>query len=266
MVIMICLISSICFAGASDTSIDKILRLSGLEKQIAGFSDLFKAGMEQARQEKTSIPEDMFLTMTNTIDKYIVSSDILEEIGSSLKKSLDKKDIEHLMAWYESDLGKKITVAEEQAATPEAYMEVSKSVQALMGDRERVAFSKRIDKFFGATDMAMKLQEYSSMTSYTAMMTALYPDRPLDLDKFKAQMALYSARTRSHMELVITSTMVYSYKNIDLESLKKYESFIKDSKSAKFNKIAMESMFRGLEKSISKWTEAFAAIVKKRAM
>ncbi len=98
------------------------------------------------------------------------------------------------------------------------------------------------------------------------MMTALYPDRPLDLDKFKAQMALNSARTRPNMELRITSVMVYSYKNIDLDSLKKYESFIKDTKSAKFNKIAMESMFRGLEKSISKWTEAFAAIVKKRAM
>ena len=104
--------SSLSYADASDESINKLLDLSGLTMQVDQFPGLIKAGMEQVKQQGTPIPDSEYSSMVNSADESILPSEIIEGIRVSLKKSINEKEVQKLLAWYESDLGKEITHAE----------------------------------------------------------------------------------------------------------------------------------------------------------
>ncbi len=259
-------ISFSCFAGISNSSITNLLKVSGITKQVSEVPGVFKAGIEQAKQQSPQIPEELYNAMISTINTSIEPVKIIDEIGSTLKSSLNENEIKHLTTWFESDLGKKITAEEEKASTPEAYQKIIQSAQTLLSDTQRVGFSQRIDKLMGMTDMAMKIQEYSSIATYSALMSAMQPEQPLNIEAYKSQVAPQLAQARPNLEQLVIVSMVYSYQNIDLKDLKKYETFIKDSQSSQFSKKVMEGMTIGLEKCISKWANSIATIAKEKGI
>lgn len=138
------------------------------------------------------------------------------------------------------------------------------SAQSLLANPERVEFSNRLDVLFGATDMHMGLQEHAGIAVYSAIMTATQPDTPLNIEPFKAQMDAASAQTRAAVKQMVIISLVYSYKNIETKNLEKYEIFLNDITTMKFNKTIMDSMSRELESSMSKWADALAKIFKSK--
>lgn len=123
-----------------------------------------------------------------------------------------------------------------------------------------------IEVLMGITDMAMKIQEYSVIATYSALMSALQPEQPLNIEAYKSHIALQLAQARPNIEQLVIASMVYSYKNIDLADLEKYKVFINDSQSSQFSKKVVDGMTIGLEKCISKWVDSIAAIAKEKGM
>lgn len=257
-------VASLSHAEVSDESINKLLDLSGLSMQVEQFPGLIKAGMEQAKKQGTPIPNAEYSSMVKSANESILPSEIIGGIRVSLKKSINEKEAQKLLAWYESDLGKEITQAEESASTPEAYQQMMQSAQSLLDNSERVEFANRLDVLLGATDMTMDIQKYSGIAVYSAIFTAMQPDTPLNIEPFKAQMDAANAKTRAAIKQMITISFVYSYKNIESENLKKYEMFLNDATTMKFNKTIMDSMSRELESSVSKWADVLAQIFKSK--
>jgi hypothetical protein len=256
--------SSLSYADVSDESINKLLDLSGLTMQVDQFPGLIKAGMKQAKQQGTPIPDAKYSSMVNSADESFVPSEIIEGIRISLKKSINEKEAKKLLAWYESDLGKEITRAEESASTPDAYQQMMQSAQSLLENSERVEFANRLDVLMGATEMTMGIQEHIGIAVYSAIMTAMQPDAPLNIEPFKAQMDAESEQTHAAIKKMVTISFVYSYKNIKTKNLKKYEAFLNDATTMKFNKAIMDSMNGGLESSVSKWADLLAQIFKSK--
>ena len=83
--------SSLSYADITDESINKLLNLSGLTKQVDQFPGFFKAGLERAKQQSTSIPGDHYSLIVNSVDESILPSEIIEEIRISLKKSINRR-------------------------------------------------------------------------------------------------------------------------------------------------------------------------------
>lgn len=258
-------ISSLSYAEvSSDESLNELLDLSGLTMQVNQFPLLIKAGMAQAKQQGTNIPEELYSSLVSSVDATIVPTVIIEEIRVSLRESVSEKEAQKLLTWYKSDLGKEITLAEEGASTPEAYQDMMKTAQELMTDEERVAFAKRVDNLLGATDMAMGIQEHSSIAVYSAIMTAMNPDAPLNIEPYKAQINSARAQMRTAMEKMLIVSLIYSYKNIETEKLTKYEAYLSDETTMKFNKVIMSSMNGGFESSVVKWADVIAKQIKNK--
>ena len=125
--LLIVLFSSASFAEVSDKSIDKILDLSGLTVQVAQFPGLIKTGMSLAMQQGEPLPE--INTMLKMVDETVLVSEILQGIRASLKSSLNENEAQQLLVWYESDIGKEITAAEEKASTPDAVKQIMQEAQ-----------------------------------------------------------------------------------------------------------------------------------------
>ncbi|MBX2808211.1 MAG: DUF2059 domain-containing protein [Cellvibrionaceae bacterium] len=252
--------SMLSHAGLSDESLTKIIDLSGLTVQINQFPGLIKAGMEQAKQQGSPIPATEYQSMLSSIDQTILPADIIGEIKNTLKQSITEEDATKLLAWYKSDLGKHITKAEEQASSPAAYQQMMQLIPQLLENTERLALAKRMDALIGGTDMAMTIQEHTSIAVFTAIMTAMQPQAPANIEAFKAQMDAASTETRAAVEQMVIASYIYAYQNIETDQLNQYQAFLTEASTITFNKAVVAGMSRGLELSISKWAQALASI------
>lgn len=263
--LVLLLASSLIHAAVSDETITRILDLSGLTEQVGQFPGLIKAGMEQARQQGANISDAQFSAMVSSVDRSILPSDTIESIKGSLRKSMTEAEASQLLSWYESDLGKEITRAEEKASSPEAYQQMMQGAQSLLADTERVNFAKRLDALVGATDMGLHLQEYSGIAVYSAVMAINQPGVPLNIEPFKAQMEAAGAQTRAAMEQMVIISYVYAYQGIEKDKLAKYEEFLNSPATTRFNKTVTNGISRGLEESVSRWAGELASVLQSSA-
>ena len=113
-------------------SIDKLLKLSGLTTQVEQFPSMITVGMEQAKQQGTPIPEAAYTSMVNSVNESILPSEIILGIKNSLMTTVNEKEAEKLLTWYESAIGIEITRAEKNAGTPGAYQKMMQMADSLM--------------------------------------------------------------------------------------------------------------------------------------
>ncbi len=58
----------------------------------------------------------------------------------------------------------------------------------------------------------------------------------------------------------IMLAIIYAYQDIETKKLEKYESFLNEESTKKFNRIVVKSMSTAIELSISKWATSLASI------
>jgi len=257
---LLCL-SSFSYAEVTDESLNKLLDLSGLTKQIGQFPETIKGSMQQARQQGTPIPDEDHKAMMMAIDQSMVPSEMVADIRTLLKKSISEDEAKQLLVWYESDLGREITSAEVKASTAEAYKEMMQTAETLMQDLERLEYAMRLDMLLGLTKMTMDLTKQTGIATYSAIMTAMQPDAPLDLEPLKAKMKAERAQTREAIKGMVLLSLVYTYKDLEIEKLRQYETFLKDPSTMKFNKTGIKGLYRALSTSISKFTRALVVML-----
>ena len=263
-VVFISLFCSLCMASTKENNLDKLFLLSGITKQVSELPGLVKTGFIQGVQQGTAISENEISLMLESADKTILPSVILDEIKYSLEKSLSNEDIESLLKWYESDIGESITAAEEKASTPEAYQQMMNSAQQLLENTKRVEVAARLDELLGATDMTMEIQKFSGVAIYSAIVTAMAPDQELNIDAYKSQMAAVEPQMRANIQQLVIVSFVYSYQQIDDDSLAKYETFLNRSVTKNFNNSTIKGLSRGFEKVVANWANDIAAILKNK--
>jgi len=174
--------------------------------------------------------------------------EILEGIKSELAQSMTEEEIEVLLLWYESDIGKEITLAEERASTAEAYQKMMLEAQSLLSNSKLIESAQRIDLLMGATENALLLQEFTGVALYQSMMTLLYPNEPLNLELFKEYLTAQRAEARMSIQLMFFMSCAYAYRDIEVEKLTEYEAFLNKLSSKKFNYIVTLGLNIGLQK------------------
>ncbi len=171
-VFLLCL-ASLSYAEVPDEILNKVIELSGITKQVNQFPELIKSGMDQARQQGTPVSDEDHGAMLLFVDQSVVPADMVAKIRASLKESLSDHEAKQLLAWYETELGREITEAEEKASTPAAYQEMMQSAESLMQDLDRLEYAMRIDMELGLTRMTMDLQEQTGIAVYSAIMSSM---------------------------------------------------------------------------------------------
>jgi hypothetical protein len=252
---------SFTYANPSDKNLDELLILSGITEQISQLPSMIKAGMTQAHKQSKVMPEKKYKELVNSVDTYILASEIILVLKNELQKSITDKEIQELLVWYKSDIGKKITKAEELASTPTAYKAMIQSKELLLKDSKRVVFSQKLDKLIGATQLAIELQLYTAVTTTSAMLSIIEPDVPLDIKRIHAQLFPRIMQSYDTIQELVILSFVYAYKDISIEDLNTYMLFLNQKNTIKMNTILLEAMNKGVQKSISKWAKNIAKIV-----
>lgn len=255
------------FAQASPLtagSLDKLLALSGLKKQIAQYPGLVRAGLEQARQEGASMPDAEFQELRNLTENAFRPSAILDTVGMEIKKNISESEAKDLFVWYESDLGKMFTRAEENASTPSAYQEMLKQAQVLFSDQSRVKLARRLDSLLNVTDVTLQLEENTTLAVFAVFATVAKPDQPVNIEALRAQLSAQEQQRRANAEQLVILSFLYAYKDINPADMEKYLKFLERPNTRKFNDSVMKGIKHGFNQSLEKMAKSLAILLKKK--
>lgn len=251
----------LCQASPADGDLDRILRMSGIAAQIEQFPELIKQGMRQAQLDGELISKSAFSTMLIRTDDTIRPAEIIAEVRSGLGESLSGDDVEELLEWYQSDLGREINALEEKAGSDEAFERMSRQAPELLARTGRVEFARRIDEIVGATDLTMSIQEYTGLAVFSAITLALRPDSAYqEIQHFREQMAILRPQLREPTERMVIVSFVYTYLPLDQPKMDRFEAFLERPVTRRFNRAVARGLGSGLGRSIDRWAQALAQI------
>jgi len=240
------------------SSLEQLMTLSGLNKELAGLPDGMKAGVQQAKQKGTPLSDAQF----NKIEQAIVSAfkpaNITRSITDTVKSNVSESEAQQLLAWYKSDLGRKITKAEDAGSNPKAYQDMLNQAEALLADKERVKIAQKIESLVNATDMMVEFQKNAAVTIYTSLSKAMNPGEEVDLKAFEDRFAAQEAQMRQQFTQFAILSMVYSYKEITIPELNKYVEFLQQPYTTKFNTSIISGMKTGLTDAVKTMAASLA--------
>jgi len=265
-VFFIALTSNPVRAEMSDTTVDRILDLSGTTEQIGQHRDSIKIGLDQAQQQQQmQLPEEVYNIIVNASFKAYAPAPILATIRASIKSSLTEEEGRQLLDWYEADVGRQITYAEEMASAAEGVNEMLQLAPTLLGanaDQQKLALVQKIDELVHATDMAVKLQKSVAITIYSALAGVADPKQGCNPHAIANQIepAIEQARPQIHNMVILS--LYYAYRNVELKKLDQYVAFMKTPASLKLHKVLTESMSVGLQNSTDQFAQEIALFLK----
>ncbi len=252
----------------SEATLNKLMDVSGVNKQTAAIPEMIKTSMDELEQsEETSgkqsplTKEDFKGLKAALVDAFQVDS-LLKATAARIRKNVSEADAKQVLGWLESDLGRKITQAEVDATNDEARGSMMNEARTLMADKERVALAHQLDKLLHATDEAINFRVEGETVMYVAVSKRLRPDHPVDAEAFKKQVA--SGIDRSSVEQSLILSFVYTYRNIDIPSLKKYVDFLGQPAMRRFNDAIRDGMVDGMNQCAAKAADNVAAFAKKK--
>jgi hypothetical protein len=246
-----------------EKSIGTLLEVAGISQQVAQFPALFKGSVEQNAQQGMVISLAQHQAILNSIDSSVLPAEILTGISRAVKTAISQDEAEALMTWYQSPLGKKIAKAEESAQSDQAYQQMVAQKKSLLGNAERVAFAQRFNALLGAAVMTDKIQQNMQLAVNATILQALVPDRSPDIATLKTQLQDADSKINPALEQMVVVSFVYSYQALSNEELIKYESFLSNPTTIKFNKIIMSGINSGLEDAILRWLDTTAVVLAK---
>lgn len=264
--VFVCLIftSSITLADENKKNVNKLLDLSGITKQISEFPILVKSGVEQSRKQGTPIPDSLYQSMHMAIDDSIDPSIMVKGVAIELLNNLNEEEIVQLLSWYESELGRKISLLEEKSSTTEAYTEMMLMSESLLADSDHVNFAKKLDKLVGATDFSMKLQANTQIAVLSSVFKALNPHKFFDIDALKSQMSKQHKQIRANIEQLVIVSFTYTYRNLNQQEIDEYTTFLESSASDKFNKSTMDGIDNEMSKALIQLGKSMAIILQSK--
>jgi len=227
------------------------MNLSGVSKEMSGLPDTIKAGMQQSRQRGAPLTEEQYTTIEKAIVVAFDPKKITKTISKKVKSDLTASEAKKLLAWYKSDLGRKITKAEDDAASNEAYKDMLNQAEALLADEERVKLAKRIDEIVNVTGVMLTLQKNTATTIYTSLSKAMNPGKKVDLEAFESRFAAQKSQMRQQLAQYTRLSLVYKYRNVSVSDVEKYTEFLQKPYAKKFNDSVIDGIRDGLDDSIN---------------
>jgi hypothetical protein len=258
-------------AGAdevSKASVDKLLVLSGIHGVVSQFPGMLRVSLEQARQRDRlihglpSMSDDDYQALEKAVLDAFSPVDILQAIGDEVRQSLSERDAQKMLAWYGSELGKKIGKAE--AGDSDASRDKGVSVKSLMADKERVAFAMKLDKLLHMTDMSMQFRANARLAMLVAFSTKKNEHRPANMKALKNRISAALQKKRYRIRQAVITSTVYTYRRIDMKDLAQYRAFLETPASLRFNQALMAGMDTGMGQAIDHMARSLESLMKKR--
>lgn len=238
-------------AADAPQNLDALVLKSGLQKQIDQLPEVVKASFDdRAGQDARITPEEagrIRLIITEAFNPAV----LLESIKAHINSNMSADDIDAVLKWLDSDIGQKITKAEEDASSAEAYsqlMEFAMRLEANPPEQARAELIGRLDQAARMTEFStgMKIDMILAMAEAMASTAAKgdfnKADMVAQVESSRGQIQQASAQ-----EVLVSA--LFTYRPISDDEIQKYIDFYNSDAGKKYADVVTRGLLNALESS-----------------
>lgn len=240
----------------SENQLDSLLSVSGLASDIDSMPEMFASTMQGTKAKNDNINDEQVAALVALIKKVINPSFFNEQIKRELAAELSQEDLIQLMAWYESDVGREITLAEEVASTDEGYANMASNAQNIMANSPLVARARQIDIAMNATQQLYTSTKNIGITMYAATSKIDNPNVAVNIVDFSAVLDSQKAEVLNSIEEQITLFIAHSLQDVDDEKIQQYITFLNSPSGKKFVLGSIAGLNTAFEKAMQTFVES----------
>ncbi|MCA9392967.1 MAG: DUF2059 domain-containing protein [Candidatus Omnitrophica bacterium] len=241
-------------ANPLPASVDNLMKLSGITEQYGDMLDDVAAGLELQRDYFSMLSDEDFSSMAEQVVAIFQPDEILRGIRNEIARSLSDEDVARLIAWYQSDIGRKITDLEVQASTQESHRKMMAMKELQLSKTQRVAFARRFDELLKLSHFAMEYYKIQQEAMVIALNGLLTSDELIDTEEYHRQVELYEDEIREQTEEMITVSIVFTYRWLSDGELEEYMQFNQQDYALKLS----QAVFRGAVSAMRRMLEQMA--------
>lgn len=232
---------------AGNAKLNQILELSGLNEQLDMIPGMITSTVAQGDQRA---PEEVVDKAEAIFRRAFSSERLRRQVVDELSGQFSDAELNGLLTWYESPLAKKITAAEHAAASVDAA-ELQMVVGALGENQQLVELAVEVERLTGITDLMMRFQEQAALSLYTTVAAIMQPGQPLNYDQMQAGIRQQMGGARSQTYNYMLAMMMYSWKDISVEELQQYRTFLRTDAASRFMRLASKGTLDAMNLAFS---------------
>lgn len=153
-------------ANAAVGDLQRLLQVASIERVLREMPTYFKQGLDQAKAQGAPVPPEVDAALKAAADEVFGFENLQHAANAHLQASLSAEQLADWLAFYGTPLGKKLTAADEHAASPafqQQLMERAPQVMATLSqDAGRMAllhsWLQATDAVEQATNMMLQSQ------------------------------------------------------------------------------------------------------------
>jgi hypothetical protein len=227
---------------------DSLMIESGIDKQFSQFAEQIIQGMENGiPKDGGSINTPTFLKYVTAVKASLSDSELKKGILSYLKKTIPVNQIDSLLIWYRSPLGKKITLAEIEVSDPQ---NLESALNYVSDNVERKDQIIQLLAELGANDLATELAlQMAIATAYTVNLI----NKKTTAIEYNQIAAIFSKQRDQIFQTVKAAniaTSLYAYRNISDDGINLYIKFSQSPLGKKFNTTVLKALKEILTRQI----------------
>ncbi|GMR18312.1 MAG: hypothetical protein BMS9Abin33_0719 [Gammaproteobacteria bacterium] len=254
-------------AAQSDQAVQELYVKSGMKDQLAQMAPAMDMGFQQVAQAKAKGTNQAMISSIRAamMDAYAPQQLEKYALGHIFKK-LKKKDINKVMEWLESGLGKKITKLEKDASTPKARQQLlayAQSLQQTLPSEQRigqvVSLMKVTKAAESATEVALGTQKAVMSAMFSAMPQAEANMGQMIISQLEAQ----RPKLMENMQNQVLLTFLFTYRSLSDEELGQYVAFASTKSGQKYHRVMTEALMRALSEAGTQLGKNMAEIISK---
>ncbi len=252
-------------AGATDPT-ERLLDVSGLRVQLTNVLYISRAAVLESLAQIGVEPATLRV-LQRRVAEVLSPEAFLAAVASELQSTFAAGEIEELLAWFESDLGRKITAAEESASAVDAQLDMLMKAETLVQDAQRTVVVRRMLEVVRGTDLAVAQASNLMLLTIAAGWGIEHAGVPFNLTGLRVYvLPAFEESIRQSVEESTLLAYLYTYRDIDLSDLEQYTAFLETPVSLKLNDALDRALNRQYELAALALAEASSAVIEGRTV
>ena len=217
----------------SDGRGGKVLRFTGVQQQIHAIPNYVLAGFDRS---SGSLATKRQAVVRRVLTQAFDANQIERRVTAKVSKDLPKETAGKIIAWLQSDLGRKISALEEQG-----WASSLKQIEPVVAQLEKIDLDKlekdapqtvrlklirRFDHSTNATETLVDLSEASAFGAATVLDASRPVDQRLGVDRVRVQIDQDRPRLRMQSQRITAATFLVTYQTLTDAEIERYAEFL----------------------------------------
>ena len=212
---------------ALDTAQLLVVR-SGLAVQLRGVVAQMKSGMESQRGKAS---DELVLKLVEAAEEAFRPELLQDAIARDVARRLQVEDMKAALAWLGTDLGRRITLAEEAASNTddEAIARYMQRLKETKPTAARVSLINEVIEATYAEDLAVRSMQAMALGVALGMDSTLPRERRLGMARIEKEVnaALPKEKVKQELRATMAATSLYAYRELPDDDLRRYVEFLR---------------------------------------